>query len=127
MFIYGFIFVDFGNEFIIQDETGEETKEFLINSITKEKNCKVFINTNLSGKLKFTSNDFVSFKEIEGMIELNNCDPRKIRINGEIIEIGDTSQFSDYKSGGVIYNIKLNKKISFESFKERIEIPFKEG
>ena len=116
MFIYGFIFVDFGNEFIIQDETGEETKEFLINSITKEKNCKVFINTNLSGKLKFTSNDFVSFKEIEGMIELNNCDPRKIRINGEIIEIGDTSQFSDYKSGGVIYNIKLNKKISFESF-----------
>ncbi len=125
--IYGFIFVDFGKEFIIQDETGEETKEYLISSITKEKKGKVFINTNLSGKLEFTSNDLVSFKEIEGMTELNNCTPRKITINGEIIEIGDTSKFSDYKNGGVIYNIKLDKKISFESFKERIEVPFKEG
>ena len=125
--IYGFIFVDFGNEFIIQDETGEETKEYLIKNITKEKNGKVYINTNLSGNLKFTSNDLVSFKEIEGMVELNNSNPRQIKIKGETIEIGDTSQFSEYKSGGTIFNIKLNKKISFESFAERIEIPIKES
>ena len=125
--IFGFIFVDFGNEFIIQDETGEETKEYLINYITKDKNGKVFINNNLSGDLKFTSNDLVSFKEIEGMTELNNCNPRIISINGDVIEIGDTSQYSEYKNGGVIFNVKLNKTISFESFKERVEEPFKEG
>ena len=125
--IYGFVFVDFGNEFIVRDETGEEIKEYLINYITKDKNGKVFINSNLSGNLKFTSNDLVSFKEIEGMTELNNCKPRKISINGDVIEIGDTSQYSEYKNGGVIFNVKLNKTFSFESFKERVEEPFKEG
>ena len=125
--IYGFFFVDFGNEFIIYDKTGEEPKEYLINSITKEKNGKVFINTNLSGKVNFTCNDLVSFKEIQGMTELNNCKPRSIKITNDIIEIGDTSEFSDYISGGIIFNVKSPEKIKFESFKERVENPYKEG
>ena len=125
--IYGFIFVYFGNEFIIHDKTGEEIKEYLISSITKEENGKVFINSDLSGKINLTSNDLVSFKEIEGMIELNNCLPRNIKVNKDYVEIGDTSQFSDYISGGTIFNVKLPKKIKFESFKERLEEPFKDG
>ena len=125
--IYSYIFVDFGNEFKIYDNTGEEIKEYLIESITKEKNGKVFINNQLSGKLNLTSNDFVSFKEIEGMTELNNCQPIKIKINGDSIEIGDTSNFSDYISGGIIFNVKIPKLLNFESFKERVEIPLKEG
>lgn len=125
--IYSYIFVDFGNEFKIYDNTGEEIKEYLIESITKEKNGKVFINNQLSGKLNLTSNDFVSFKEIEGMTELNNCQPIKIKINGDSIEIGDTSNFSDYISGGIIFDVKIPKLLNFESFKERVEIPLKEG
>jgi ubiquitin-activating enzyme E1 len=125
--IFGFLFVDFGDEFIVYDETGEESKEYLIKLITKEKEGKVLINSNLSGNITLTSKDLVSFKEIEGMKELNNCPPRAIKINGNIIEIGDTSNFSDYISGGIIYNVKLPKKINFNSFKERVEIPIKEG
>jgi ubiquitin-activating enzyme E1 len=125
--IFGFIFVDFGDEFKIYDESGEETKEYLINSITKEKEGKVFINTSLSGKINLTSNDLVSFKEVEGMTELNNCSPIKIHVNGDIIEIGDTSNFSDYTCGGVLFNVKLPKTMNFESFKSRVEIPIKEG
>ena len=125
--IFGFIFVDFGDEFKIYDESGEETKEYLINSITKEKEGKVFINTSLSGKINLTSNDLVSFKEIEGMTELNNCSPIKIRVNGDSIEIGDTSKFSDYTCGGVLFNVKIPKTMNFEPFKSRVEIPIKEG
>lgn len=125
--IYGFIFVDFGNNFIINDETGEEVKEYLIEKITKEKKGKVSINTSLSGNIKLTSNDLVSFKEIKGMTELNNCSPMKIQINDNIIEIDDTSKYSDYISGGVIFNVKIPKTLHFESFKERIEEPIKEG
>ena len=125
--IYGLIFVDFGKNFTVYDETGDEVKEYLINSITKEKNGKVIINTSLSGNIKLTSNDLVSFKEIEGMTELNNCPPTKIKIKGDIIEIGDTSNFSDYISGGVLFNVKLPKIFQFESFKERINKPKKEG
>ena len=125
--IYGFIFVDFGNNFTIYDETGEEIEEYFIKSITKEKNGKVTIDTSLSGNIMLTPNDFVSFKEIDGMTELNNCLPRKIKIKGNIIEIGDTSNFSDYKSGGILYNVKIPKILNFESFKERINEPLKEG
>lgn len=125
--IYAFIFVDFGKDFIIYDENGEDIKEYLINSITKEEKGKVMINTSLSGEIKLTSNDLVSFKEIEGMTELNNCSPLKIRVNGDIVEIGDTSKFSDYIGGGILFNVKESKKLKFESFKERLKEPIKEG
>ena len=61
------------------------------------------------------------------MTELNNCTPLKIQINGNIIEIGDTSKYSDYKRGGIIFNVKKPKSLNFESFKERLEEPIKEG
>lgn len=51
----------------------------------------------------------------------------KIKIDGDIIEIGDTSKFSDYISGGVLFNVKEPKTINFESFKERVNEPIKEG
>ena len=62
------------------------------------------------------------------MTELNNCKPRSIKIkNDNIIEIGDTSNFSEYISGGIIFNVKVPEKVKFESFKERVENPYKEG
>ena len=125
--IYAYIFVDFGNSFTIYDEKGDEIKEYLIEKITKEEKGKVTINTSLSGDIKLNSNDFISFKEIKGMTELNNCSPKKIKINENIIEIDDTSKFSDYISGGVLFNVKVPKVIHFECFKERLEIPIKEG
>ena len=125
--IFGYVFVDFGDSFIIQDETGDEIKEYLIKDITKEKIGKVSINTKLSGNIKLTSNDLISFKEIVGMTELNNCSPMKIKINDNKIEIGDTSNFSDYISGGILFNVKVPKILKFESFQERVENPIKEG
>lgn len=125
--IFGYVFVDFGDSFIIQDETGDEIKEYLIEDISKEKNGKVSINTELSGNIKLTSNDLISFKEIVGMTELNNCSPMKIKINDNKIEIGDTSNFSDYISGGILFNVKVPKILKFESFQERVENPIKEG
>lgn len=77
--------------------------------------------------MKFSSNGLVSFKEIEGMNKWNNCRPRKIKLNAEKIDIWDNSHFSGYKSGRVIFNVKFNKAISFDSFKERIKALFKEG
>ena len=125
--IFEYIFVDFGDSFTIQDETGDEVKEYLIKDISKEKNGKVTINTELSGNIKLTSNDLISFKEIVGMVELNNCSPMKIKINDDKIEIGDTSNFSDYISGGILFNVKVPKILKFESFKDRVENPIKEG
>ena len=53
--------------------------------------------------------------------------PLKIQVNGNIIKIGDTSNYSDYKRGGIIFNVKKQKSFTFDSFKERLEEPIKEG
>ena len=61
--------------------------------------------------------DFVTFTEIKGMTELNDCKPRKITVKGPYtFSIGDTSDLSPYESGGTFTQVKMPKIISFVSF-----------
>lgn len=61
---------------------------------------------------------YVTFKEIQGMEELNNISPRKIKVLGPYtFSIGDTSSFGDYKSGGLFNEVKMPKQVDFVSFK----------
>lgn len=60
--------------------------------------------------------DFVTFTEVEGMTELNGCEPRKISVKGPYtFSIGDTSGFQNYKSGGIFTQVKMPKIIDFVS------------
>ena len=60
--------------------------------------------------------DFVTFSEVKGMVELNSCEPRKITVNGPYtFSIGDTSNLSQYESGGLFTQVKMPKIISFVS------------
>ena len=124
--IFGFCFVDFGDSFCVKDENGEEPLKYCIKSITKEKNGIVKIDTT-AGILKMGDNNKVTFKEIEGMTELNNCKPRNIKVlSNDSVEIGDTSSFSDYISGGIMLQLKYEKEYHFNSLEERFEIPYTE-
>lgn len=51
------------------------------------------------------------------MTELNGCEPRKITVKGPYtFTIGDTSNLSDYKTGGGIFTqVKMPKIIDFVS------------
>ena len=124
--VYGFCFVDFGNDFCVSDENGEDPLSYCIKSISKDKKGIIKIDTT-AGKIKLGSNDKVTFKEIEGMVELNNCEPMNIKIiSNDTIEIGDTSKFSDYISGGIMTEVKCKKILKFNSLDERFEIPYRE-
>lgn len=60
--------------------------------------------------------DYVTFSEVQGMVELNGCEPRKIKVLGPYtFSIGDTSTFSDYVRGGVVSQVKVPKTIHFVS------------
>ena len=105
----GYIFVDFGAYHIITDENGEETGTYLIKSISKDKEGTVVID-NIQGtnNLKIGDGDYVKFKNVEGMVELND-EQKTFQIRFEdyqTFKIGDTSNFSDYTKGGVAYQIK---------------------
>ena len=95
--IYSFCFVDFGDKFYINDQSGEDNLRYCIKSISKGKQGIVKIDTT-SGKIKLKSDDKVIFKEIKGMTELNNT-----------VLIGDTSNYSDYIFGGIMIEAKSIK------------------
>lgn len=124
--IFGFCFVDFGDNFIVKDENGKDPLSYCIKSISKEKKGIVTIDTT-AGKLKLGNKDKVIFKEIEGMTELNNKEPKNIKVlSNNSFEIDDTSNFSEYISGGIVEEIKIPKIYNFKSLEERLEIPYTE-
>lgn len=132
-FIYGcelginiFCFTDFGDDFTVYDIDGEEPKRFTINSISKE-NPGIVNLAHPCNDLDLSSNDYVIFKEIRGMTELNNTSPIKItKIDDFNVQINDTSQLSNYISGGVILKAKIPLNIKFESFEKKLEEPYLE-
>ena len=125
--ISGFIFNDFGEEHIIYNKTGREPYKFLIKNITKEKNGKVTINIENESKSLYEFTDYVIFNNIKGMTQLNNIEPQKIKIiDKETFSIGDTNNYDDYVSGGIVKEIFVPFKQKFQNFKESFYNPFTE-
>lgn len=68
--------------------------------------------------------DYVTFSEVQGMTELNNCKPIKIKVLGPYtFSIGDTTEFSKYERGGIATQVKMPKTISFKSLKDSLKNP----
>lgn len=56
----------------------------------------------------------MTFSEVQGMTELNGCEPRKVTVKGPYtFSIGDTSNFGEYKSGGIFTQVKMPKILQF--------------
>jgi ubiquitin-activating enzyme E1 len=61
--------------------------------------------------------DYVTFSEVQGMTELNGCQPIKIKVLGPYtFSIGDVTKYSDYVRGGNVIQVKMPKAVSFVSF-----------
>ena len=120
--LVGYIFTDFGPNHVIFDETGEEIKSYLIKSITKDKEGLVTID-NIQGtnNLNIGDGDFVRFKNVGGMVELND-EKKDFPISFEDFQsfkIGDTSNFSEYTKGGIVYQVKKPKVAHYLEFCQR--------
>ncbi|VDK87878.1 unnamed protein product [Dibothriocephalus latus] len=113
--LFGQIFCDFGEEFVVTDGTGEEPHSVLIQSVDRAKDgVVVCLDDNRHG---FFDDSYVTFSEVQGMTELNGCEPRKITVIGpHAFSIGDTSGFSEYKCGGVCTEVKMPQKFHFNDY-----------
>ncbi|KAL3317491.1 E1 ubiquitin-activating protein [Cichlidogyrus casuarinus] len=120
--LFGRIFCDFGDNFIISDVTGEEPASVMIQSVEKSPEGKVTcLEETRHG---FETGDFVTFHEMNGMTELNNCNPIQIKVLGpDVFSIGDTSNFSSHISGGTCVQVKMPKTVSFKSYSASLEDP----
>ncbi len=113
----GFAFSDFGNEFYVNDPDGEETKSFIVVNATQSN--PLIITVHEDKRHKFQDGDFVQFREVEGMTELNSLPPTQIDvIDGFSFKLKvDGTSFSPYVRQGLVENIKVPKKMSYHSLK----------
>uniref|UniRef100_A0A1X7VSA6 E1 ubiquitin-activating enzyme n=1 Tax=Amphimedon queenslandica TaxID=400682 RepID=A0A1X7VSA6_AMPQE len=120
--LFGQVFCDFGKGFVVSDSDGENPVCVLVSSITKEEEGVVTCSDETRHNLM--DGDYVTFNEIQGMVELNGCLGRKIKvIDSYSFSIGDTRSFSDYVRGGVAIQVKTPKPVNFKSIKDSLNEP----
>ncbi|KAJ9117717.1 hypothetical protein QFC24_006431 [Naganishia onofrii] len=120
--LFGTAFNDFGPEFTCVDPTGEQPLSGMVASIDRDADGIV---TGLEEtRHGLEDGDYVTFSEVKGMTELNGCAPRKVTVKGPYtFSIGDTSNLSDYVSGGIFTQVKMPKVIKFKSLRESLKEP----
>ncbi|XP_059142787.1 ubiquitin-like modifier-activating enzyme 1 isoform X2 [Physella acuta] len=120
--LFGHIFCDFGKSFVVSDVDGEQPLSIMIADVEKsEQGVVACLDETRHG---FNDDDYVTFSEVQGMTELNGCNPIKIKVLGPYtFSIGDTRKFSDYERGGVASQVKMPKTFHFKSIKQSLEEP----
>ncbi|WZY90030.1 hypothetical protein YC2023_046765 [Brassica napus] len=121
--LFGSVFCDFGPEFAVLDVDGEEPHTGIIASISNE--SEAFISCVDDERLEFEDGDLVVFSEVEGMTELNDGRPRKIksaRPYSFTLE-EDTTGYGTYVKGGIVTQVKQPKLLSFKPLREALADP----
>lgn len=141
--LFGYIFCDFGDEFLVMDRTGEPEKKGFVEIITQDQQGLV---TLLEGKMHdLEDGDVVTFSEVGGMDELNGkrfevkvkskslISARKAHFNRltflslgpTAFMIGDTSKFKAHTGGGQFQEVKLPKTHAYvRSIPSRLQSRF---
>ncbi|XP_054272090.1 ubiquitin-like modifier-activating enzyme 1 [Macrosteles quadrilineatus] len=120
--LFAQVFCDFGEGFCVVDTTGENPVSAMIASVSKDIDGVVTCLDDTRHGLE--DGDYVTFTEIQGMVELNNCEPKKIKVLGPYtFSIGDTTKFSDYVRGGIVTQVKMPKNVSFKCLSDSLKEP----
>jgi ubiquitin-activating enzyme E1 len=118
----GYGFVDFGHEFKSFDKDGENNRSFIISNITKANPGIVTVHE--EKRHTYQDGDWVVFKEVQGMSEINNLQPMEVKfVSPFSFSIGDTSAFSDYTREGIVEQVKVPTNFNFRSLRESLVNP----
>ena len=122
-----FLFKDFGNDFIVKNANGKENQKYFIKSISNSCPGIVEIDPIETYKnrkkvkkfIELGTGDFVAFKNVKGMIELNDTPPRPIRVLSKTkFTIEDTSKFQEFSGSGVVEEVKIPYPMEYKTLSE---------
>eukprot|EP00462_Mataza_sp_D1_P025955 CAMPEP_0175127644 /NCGR_PEP_ID=MMETSP0087-20121206/4495_1 /TAXON_ID=136419 /ORGANISM="Unknown Unknown, Strain D1" /LENGTH=1019 /DNA_ID=CAMNT_0016409633 /DNA_START=13 /DNA_END=3072 /DNA_ORIENTATION=- len=89
------VFTDFGEAHTIADDNGERPLRGLVSNITNGN--PGIVTCHEDNRHGLEDGNFVTFEEVEGMVELNSIEPMKVKtINVHSFSIGDTSKMGAY-------------------------------
>lgn len=120
--VFARVFCDFGESFVVTDKDGQPPHTQMISLIT---NASPGIVTTLDkARHGLETGDYVTFEEVEGMVELNGSKPRPVKvINPFSFSIEDTTGYETCTAGGHFRQVKQPKEIKFESLRTRLKNP----
>ncbi|XP_072747633.1 ubiquitin-like modifier-activating enzyme 1 [Anoplolepis gracilipes] len=120
--LFSQVFCDFGDAFTVVDTNGEPPVSAMVASISRESEGVVTCLDDTRHGME--DGDYVTFSEVQGMTELNGCDPIKIKVLGPYtFSIGETSRFSEYVRGGIVTQVKMPKTLSFAPLEVALKKP----
>lgn len=120
--LFSYSFVDLGEKFRIDDATGDQIKEVIIEYIDSQTGNVMTLDGAFHG---FEDGDHVTFEEIKGMTELNGCQPLRITVvKPNVFNIGEIpANFSAYTEGGRVKQVKVPKFVDFKTLQEQLAQP----
>ena len=122
MGLFGSLFCDFGDEFVVHDTNGEEPQNAMVASVTQEEAGLVTVLD--EGRHGLEDGDCVTFSEVVGMGELNECEPRPVKVVGPYtFTIGDTRGLGKYERGGYMHQVKQKQSVAFASLRDSLKSP----
>jgi len=119
--VFAWSFCDFGSEFEVFDKNGEESREVLVGKITKA-NPGVVTCLN-DEKHGFEDDDTITFREVQGMTQINGTQHKIKVLSPSSFSIGDTSSFSDYSREGIVAQVKVPVKFAFHPLRAQLADP----
>jgi len=120
--LFGNLFCDFGDDFVVYDTNGEEPVSAMLASVSQDE--KGLVTVLDEGRHGLEDGDYVTFSEIVGMEELNACEAVPIRVMGPYtFTITDTRGFGAYVRGGYMHQVKQKQTVAFKSLRESLAQP----
>uniref|UniRef100_A0AAV1UIK5 E1 ubiquitin-activating enzyme n=1 Tax=Peronospora matthiolae TaxID=2874970 RepID=A0AAV1UIK5_9STRA len=127
--VFGSVFCDFGDEFIVADQDGVEPVSCLISSISNSAPALVTVNDDTRHDLE--TGDLVSFREVVGFPFLNDSKPRKVTVTGpftftlDAIDDDDKRRFELGRpsTGGYVTRVKQPLVTKFKTLEKTLAAP----
>ncbi|CCK71076.1 E1 ubiquitin-activating protein UBA1 KNAG_0G00180 [Huiozyma naganishii CBS 8797] len=118
--LFGHVFVDFGDQFTVMDQTGEEPHAGVVSDIEPD-GTVTMLDDNRHG---LQDGDYVKFSEVQGLEGLNSGEPYKVEVLGPFaFRIGSVSHLGQYIKGGLFTEVKMPQKIAFKSLRDSLAEP----
>ncbi|KAF0690396.1 Aste57867_18231 [Aphanomyces stellatus] len=120
--LFGSVFCDFGEAFVVSDKDGEQPITCMVASITPTDEAgKLLVTVTDDARHQLETGDHVTFREIQGIEALNGCKSLPITVTGPFTFTIDHA--GTHSMGGYVTQVKQPKTLRFKPLQESLLSP----
>ncbi|KAJ1918876.1 E1 ubiquitin-activating protein [Mycoemilia scoparia] len=122
--LFGLVFNDFGKNFVVIDDNGEQPINGMIEAISRTPEGDYVVTALGESRHGLSTGDYVTFSKVKGLEGLNGCEPLEIKvISPQSFSIGKPELSGEYQPSGLYEQVKQPVTLNFKSFREAITSP----